>query len=153
MAQSRCQIDQLRIAPGKSGAAAGNIGQTVLFTNVGQTSCTMTGYPGVAALGAQGNQIVQAQRKPSGMLGGLPSGSPIPIVNLAPGQIASAEIEGGDVSTGTCPSYPSFLVTPPGETRSATVTAGASGSNLPGFTACGAISVNPVVPGMTGGLS
>jgi hypothetical protein len=154
---SPCRIGQLRIAPGRSGAAAGNIGQTIVFTNVSEEICSITGYPGVAALDAQGNQIVQAQRRLNGMLGGLPnSKSTIPIVTLAPGEVASAEVEGGDVPVGsetTCPTYPSFLVTPPAETHSAIVSVGATGSNAPGFQGCEATTVNPVVPGTTGRLS
>lgn len=155
--QSTCRINQLRISPGKAGAAAGNIGQTIVFTNVGESACIMTGYPGVAALDAQGHQVVQAQRRRSGMLGGLQnSGTPIPVVTLAPGQMASAEIEGGDNPIGaatSCPTYPSFLVTPPGETHSAQISAGVAGSGAPGFQGCGTISVNPVVQGTTGSLS
>ncbi len=87
------------------------------------------------------------------MLGGLPGDSTsIPVVTLATGQSASAEVEGTDVPTGTdtsCPFYPSFLVTPPDETHSVTVKAGAGGSN--GFPGCSPISVNPVVAGTTGG--
>jgi hypothetical protein len=154
---SPCRISQLRIAPGEGGAAAGSIGQTILFTNISQSPCTMTGYPGVAALDAQGNQVVQARRELRGMLGGLQnSGTPLPVVTLLPGDPASAEVEGDDVPIGTetsCPVYPSFLVTPPGETYSATIVVGATGSNTPGFQGCGAISVNPVVPGVTGRLS
>lgn len=116
----------------------------------------MSGYPGVAALDALGNQIVQAKRTMNGMSGGVQNGTSIPVVVLAPGQVASAEIEGGDVPTGaatSCPTYPAFLVTPPGETHSAKIAAGVPGSNLPGFQGCQAISVNPVVPGTTGEIS
>lgn len=152
--QSACQISQLRILPGASGGAVGNVGQTILFTNVSQTTCTMSGYPGVAALDAQANQVAQAQREPTGMLGGLQNtGVPIPLVKLTPGEGASAEVEGTDNPLGTatsCPYYPSFLVTPPGETHSVKVTAGLEGSSIPGFPGCTPIGVNPVVPGMTG---
>jgi Protein of unknown function (DUF4232) len=48
--QSPRQISQLRISPGPSGVAAGNIGQAILFTNLNEIPCTMSGYPGVAAL-------------------------------------------------------------------------------------------------------
>jgi hypothetical protein len=151
--QSTCRISQLRISPGNSGAAAGSIGQTILFTNVGQMACIMTGYPGVAALDAQGNQVVQARRQLSGMTGGLQTSGAIPVVTLAPDQVASAEIEGGDNPIGTatsCPTYPAFLVTPPGETHSAQIVAGVAGAGTPGFQGCQGVAVNPVVPGTTG---
>src|ERR1700678_1533889 len=53
--QSACRVGQLRIQAGAGGGATGNVGQTIVFTNVGQTPCTMSGYPGVAALDAQGS--------------------------------------------------------------------------------------------------
>jgi hypothetical protein len=116
----------------------------------------MNGYPGVAALDAQGNQVVQARRQLTGMLGGLQNtGTPIPVVTLTPGQVASAEVEGTDNPIGTattCTYYPSFLVTPPGETRSVQVAAGLAGSSTPGFPGCTPININPVVPGITGRL-
>jgi hypothetical protein len=89
----------------------------------------------------------------SGMLGGVLVGTTTPLVTLQSGQTASAEIEGVDHPLGaatSCPVYPKFSVTPPGETRSVTITAGVAGGNQPGFFGCGPIVVNPVVPGMSG---
>lgn len=150
-----CRTGQLRIQVGTGRGAAGNAGQAVEFTNVGETSCAMSGYPGVAALDAQGDQVAQAERRATGMMGGLADdASPIPVVTLGPGQMASAEVEGSDVPLGTatsCVNYPSFLVTPPGETNAVVVgipTSDAFGSG--GFPGCRPISVNPVVPGATG---
>jgi len=123
VAHTACQDAQLRIAAGKSGAAGGSAGQTILFTNVGKTACSITGYPGVAALDAQGHQVAQAQRQLNGMLGGVQIGSTPALVTLQPGQVASAEIEGVDHPVGTatsCPIYPAFLVTLPDGTQSAT---------------------------------
>jgi Protein of unknown function (DUF4232) len=149
-----CRVGQLRIQAGASGGAAGNVGQTIAFTNVGQTTCTMSGYPGLAALDAQGSQVAQAVRHEIGMMGGLPNdSSPIPLVTLAPGQTASAEIEGSDLPPGTattCVGYPSFLVTPPGETHSVRVVVPQINASYGGFPGCYPISVNPVVPGATG---
>ncbi len=89
----------------------------------------------------------------TGMVGGVYGGTAVPAVTLAPGQVASAEIEGGDNPTGSaasCPTYPAFLVTAPGATGSTQITAGVAGSNLPGFQGCETITVNPVVPGIMG---
>lgn len=137
--------------------AAGNVSAIIGFVNAGSSSCTLNGYPGVAALNAQGQQVAQAQRAPSGMLGGLPNGSTTPpVVTLGAGQTASASVEGSDVPSGTatsCTSYPSFLVTPPNETHSVTITASAGGSgSSQGFPGCAPITVNPVVPGTSGRL-
>jgi hypothetical protein len=152
-----CQLTQLKVAPGTSGGAAGSVGQTITFTNISTTTCTMNGYPGVAALNAQGQQVIQAARRPTGMLGGLQnSADPIPVVTLAPGQVASAEVERSEDPVGTatsCVYYPSFLVTPPGETHSVTVSAGLAGSTQPGFPGCSPIAIDPVVPGTTGRAS
>ena len=127
----------------------------MVFTNVGQTTCGMSGYPGIAALDSQGNQVAQAERRETGMMGGLANDtSKIPLVTLAPGQAASAEIEGSDVPLGnatTCVGYPSFLVTPPGEVDAVRVAFPmANDSGYGGFPGCRPISVNPVVPGTTG---
>lgn len=125
-----------------------------MFTNVSGTRCTMSGYPGVAALNADGDQVAQATRHGTGMMGGLPSdSSPLPVVTLVPGQMASAEIEGTDMPPGnatTCIGYPSFLITPPGETHSVRVAVPMVNASYRGFPGCYPISVNPVVPGSTG---
>jgi hypothetical protein len=121
----------------------------LVFTNQSQSTCLLYGYPGVAGLDAQGNQVVQAQRTLNGYLGGLGNGATSPpTVRLAPGQAASATVEGTDVPVGaatTCPDYPALLVTPPNLTVSVHVAAG-----LPG---CSPIEVHPVVPGNTGSES
>ncbi len=114
----------------------------------------MNGYPGVAALNSLGSQVAQAVRHETGMMGGLPSdSSPLPLVTLAPGQAASAEIEGTDMPPGnatTCIGYPSFVITPPGETHSVRVAVPMANASYGGFPGCRPISVNPVVPGTTG---
>lgn len=126
-----------------------------MFVNSSGYTCTLHGYPGVAGLNAQGQQSGQAQwdllTDPN------PNDAPFtspPIVSLAPGQVASASVHGSDGPTTreNCPSYVSFLVTPPNETQSVTVgsTTGLDGNYIPsGFAGCG-FSVGPVVPGSLG---
>lgn len=142
---------------GANDVALGNIGQAILFTNTSQITCTMSGYPGVAALNTHGGQAVQAIRLLSGMVGGLQNNfTAVPVVTLTPGQVASAEIEGTDNPVGaatSCPNYPAFYITPPDDFDTAFVYAGVvQGSTNPGFPGCSPISVNPVVPGTTGRL-
>jgi hypothetical protein len=141
-----CRDGQISVSDGGGGAGAGHEDQVILFTNTSQTACTLSGYPGVAGLDAQGNQVVQAERTPSGYLGGLESGTTTPpIVSLPPGQAASATVEGTDVPVGSatsCPSYPALLVTPPNLTLSVRVT--------PGLPGCSQIQIHPVVPGSSG---
>ena len=140
-----CASSQLSISAGQSEAGLGHIGVPLLFRNTGPAACSLYGYPGVAGLDAEGNQVVQATRTPSGYLGGLTPGATTPAaVDVAPGQVASALVEGTDVPVGTapCPQYPALLVTPPGATESVRVRA-----TLPG---CSPIEVHPVVPGSSG---
>jgi hypothetical protein len=79
-------------------------------------------------------------------MGGLPPDNQTPpIVDLAPGETASALLEGTNNPTGTatsCPIYSAILVTPPGETHSVRV-----GISMRG---CTGLEIHPVVPGSTG---
>jgi Protein of unknown function (DUF4232) len=141
-----CRDGQISVSTGTGGAGVGHEGQVILFANTSQSACTLSGYPGVAGLDAQGNQVVQAERTLRGYLGGLGSGSATPpIVSLSPGQTASATVEGTDVPVGSatsCPTYPALLVTPPNLTVSVRVT--------PGLPGCSPIQIHPVVPGTSG---
>jgi hypothetical protein len=99
----------------------------------------LQGYPGVAGLNAAGQQVTQAVRTPFTHVG------PPSAISLAPGQTASAPVQGSDVPVGnatTCTSYPSLLVTPPNETHSQALLA-----TLPG---CSGLKVGPVVAGSNG---
>lgn len=139
-----CGFSQLTVSSSSQGAA-GHIGVVVVFTNKSATTCTLTGYPGVAGLNSSGQQAVQATRTPSGYMGGI-SGTTPPTVTLAPGGTASALIEGSDVPQGnesSCPTYPSLLITPPNTTQSVTIS-----QSMPG---CAEIQVHPVVAGPGGG--
>jgi hypothetical protein len=121
------------------------VGQVVVFTNVSNSACTLYGYPGVAGLDAAGTQIMQASRTPSGYLGGLSStNGPLPTVALAPGQAASALVEGVDNQVGSmpCVQLSGFLVTAPNTTRSVDLR-----SDSP---ECDGLEVHPVVVGTSG---
>lgn len=152
-----CQNDQVRVVAIGFGAAAGSVAERVGFTNVGGQTCTLSGYPGVTALNAQGVQVTQAVRDLQGMLGGLQSGSTtLPVVSLTPGQTASADVEGTDIAPGSgtkCDDFPTLLVTPPNLTQSTSITNvgfQGPGSNVEGFPDCGGLSINPLVPGTLG---
>jgi hypothetical protein len=123
----------------------GHIGIVLRFRNASGTTCHLEGYPGAAALDAQGRQVVQAVRTLNGYFRALPAGEGPPVVTLAPGQYASAFLEGTDVPVNgatRCPSYPKLLVTPPNTRVSALIARSMSG--------CTPIQVHPVVPGTTG---
>jgi len=156
-AAARCQNGQLAVTVLGNGAAAGSVGQVIGFINVSKVACTLTGYPGVAGLDAQGRQVAQAQRQLMGMLGGLANGATAPpAVTLAPGQSASAMVEGTDNPVGTatsCTYFPSLLVTPPNLTQPTKVTIALSGSTIAGFPGCSGLRVDPVVIGHAGRLN
>jgi hypothetical protein len=143
-----CGSAQLSVTAGRGGAAAGHIGLSLVFANTSSQACSLSGYPRVAGLDSQGNEVTQAQRTPSGYMGGLTSsyhGDPLPTVTLQPGGRASALIEVTDVPTGTSTTYPSYaalLVTPPNTFQSVRLSV-----PLPG---CSGLQVHPVVAGLTG---
>jgi hypothetical protein len=148
VAGARCQNDQVSVVPLSGGAGAGSAEEVIGFTNVTPTTCTLTGYPGVAALDGSGAQVAQARRTTGG-----PS-TPVTTVALAQGQTASATVSGTSIPTGTatrCPYYaPALLVTPPDLTRSVRVAVTGSNLGQTGFPGCGVLTVGPVVPGITG---
>lgn len=145
-AAGTCTTSHLAITAGPIGGAAGHGITVILFRNTGAT-CRMSGYPGVAALDANGTQLAQASRTSSGYGGGLQYGSSaLPSVVLARGDMASATFEGlnsdQNAGGGPCPPYAGLLVTPPGETTPAHV-------SLP-FAMCD-LQIHPVVAGGGGG--
>jgi hypothetical protein len=146
VATALCTGASIGVTGSQAGAAAGHEGVILLFANNGPASCVLFGYPGVAGLNAGGSQVVQAQRTLTGMLGGLAPGvTALPRITLAPGQTASAVVEGTDVPSGnetTCPTYPSLLVTAPNTKVSVSVP-----QSVPG---CSGLQVHPVVPGTSG---
>jgi Protein of unknown function (DUF4232) len=145
-ATALCTGPNVGVSGAMASAAAGHQGVVLLFVNHGPANCLLFGYPGVAGLNANGAQVVQAQRTLTGMMGGLAPGvTTVPRVTLAPGQTASAVVEGTDVPSGTetsCPTYPSLLVTAPNTMTSVMIPLA-----LPG---CSGLEVHPVVPGMSG---
>ena len=149
-----CHNGQIVVSDAGGGSGLGHQDQVILFTNQSQSTCALSGYPGVAGLDTQGNQAVQAERTTNGYLGGLQSGTTsLPSVSLASGQTASAIVEGTDNPVGSarsCPSYPTLLVTPPNLTVSVRVTVTGLGTNPPGLPGCSPIQVHPVVPGSSG---
>jgi hypothetical protein len=133
----------------ESGEGAGSANQIIGFNNASKTACMLTGYPGVAALNAQGVQVAQAQRI-------SPYPSSTASVTLAPGQTASATVAGSEIPPGgasTCPFYaPAFLVTPPNLSQSVKVPVGGmlAEQSPSGFPGCQVIYINQVVFGTAG---
>jgi hypothetical protein len=137
-----CRQGDLTVSAGRSIAATGHVGVTILFRNDSRAGCTLEGYPGVAGLDQQGRQAVQATRSANGYLGGAYG---IRTIMIAPGAAASSMVEGTDVPSGmatSCATYPALLVTAPSHTDSHVVHVS--------FPGCSGIQVHPVVVGTSG---
>jgi hypothetical protein len=122
----------------RQGALAGmsHADNVVTFTNTGSATCRIQGYPGMAALNAAGKQIQQAARASVGK---------IPLVTLADGQVASAEITGNTASCTKPASVPGLLVTAPDQRTSTRLG--------PYGTVCvNSLGIGPVHPGNSAGL-
>ena len=122
----------------RQGALAGmsHADNVVTFTNTGSATCRIQGYPGMAALNAAGKQIQQAVRASVGK---------IPLVTLAPGQVASAEITGNTASCTKPATVPGLLVTAPDQRTSTRLG--------PYGTVCvNSLGIGPVHPGNSAGL-
>jgi hypothetical protein len=60
-----CRAEVLNVRLGRGDGAAGTIFYRIVFTNTGPVRCTLTGYPGVSSVDAQGRQIgAPAEREP-----------------------------------------------------------------------------------------
>lgn len=138
----RCQGRALGISLRQASPGVSHHGYVIEFRNRGGT-CTITGYPGVDALNAQGRRILGAKRTKAGFLGGLGSG-PIPNVHLAKGKVASAMVEWIDLGS-PCPTARSLKITPPNTFRSVVL----SPRSLKSETLCH-VEIHPVLPGTTG---
>jgi Domain of unknown function (DUF4232) len=140
-----CVTSELQVTAGMGSGAAGTIGQVILFENSGTTTCLLHGFPGVAGLDNNGNQIAQATRE----VNNAPftgSAASLPTVQLTPGNTASATVLSSDVPTGnatSCVTYAALLVTPPNATQSVHLAV-----KMPG---CAGLRVGPVYSGTTGG--
>ena len=110
----------------------------IMFTNVSSRTCWTRGYPGVAALDAAGHQLKQAVR-------GQAANGRSPLITLAPGQVASAEVTGDRASCTKLTTFPALLVTVPDQ-RTSTRLAGSQNMCL------GSLGVDPLQPGNSAGL-
>ncbi len=141
---AECKLAQLSVTVGGGDAGMSHRSAALVFRNTGTVTCRMRGYPGVAALDAQGTQVGQAARTTRGYLGG-PQGTAIPTVDIAPGKSASALVEGiAKGVTDSCKPYAGMLVTPPDETHSVKLSQAAGGD------CADSMQIHPVVPGDTG---
>jgi Protein of unknown function (DUF4232) len=112
---STCGSMDLGAHVGLAQGTAGSIYQVIYFTNLGNTPCTMYGYPGVS-LAAGSSTVNQVGAAASRSTATAPT-----VVTLAAGQSANTTlriVEAGNYPTGTCqPTATTFLqIFPPGQT-------------------------------------
>ncbi len=134
-----CGNGQIAVSIQTSYVGTGSAAEVLGFLNVGRSACTLYGYPGVAGLNSRSQQIAQAGRSTD--FGSSPAS-----VNVDPGHLAEALVQGSDGAVRTCGYFTrSFLVTPPNLTRSVRVTATSTSAAL-GVSAGCEIAVGPVTP-------
>jgi hypothetical protein len=107
-----CASDGLTVTGSVTDPGAGSYSEVLTFVNKGTSACTLSGYPGVSAVGAGGGQI-----GPAAVRTGQPTGT----VTVRPGQAASAVLrvaQAGDFPASACQPQPAtgFRVYPPGQT-------------------------------------
>jgi hypothetical protein len=112
-----CSLRQLTVSVTDGLGGAGHSSSVILVRNNGPSTCHLKGYPEVRLFNAQGTGAAEAIETPTGFTGGLPTGAPIPSVELRKGEVASAVMEGTDIPTSgatTCPSFHDYTITLPG---------------------------------------
>jgi hypothetical protein len=90
----------------------------LLFKNIGHSTCTIFGYPGLDALNASGHVLAHAKRTLSGEMGGARA---VRRITVRSGRYASATSEWlnfNPVTTGACTFSKYVATTPANTTRS-----------------------------------
>lgn len=144
----RCRSAALTVAHAENGAAAGSLSERVTFTNTSSATCTLTGFPGMQMLDAQGKPLPTRVHR-----GSASSVPPVPerTVTLAPGGTASF-VAGWADATGyagdTCPTSAQVEITAPNDYSSKTIAWQITpyGGNVQHLQ-CGQIAVSPVYAG------
>jgi hypothetical protein len=124
------------------GGAGGNGLARVTLTNTSGSSCYLGGYVGVALLDAGGHDLQDAQRSTESYFGTYPAPGR---VDIPPGNQTTFDLTFSEIDP--CGNYAAqhpvgLLVTPPGDTDSATISASPNGQPM---TVCpGSLDVHPV---------
>ena len=109
-----CPTHDLAVTVGVSQGAAGSTFATLDFTNVGNATCTLFGYPGVSLAGGKPVRRI-------GRAAAESNTAPRRLVTLAPGEVASALlriVNAGNYPAARChPARTTFLqIYPPNQT-------------------------------------
>jgi hypothetical protein len=121
-----CATSQLKIALTYTGALAGQAGGYLRFTNDSRGTCSLTGWPVVAGVTANGRATTFRHAR-STMYGAWQYPVPLPVLTLRPGQSGYAVVVAQDLPVGartTCPAPDVRLrVAAPGSRRSVLISA------------------------------
>jgi hypothetical protein len=142
---SPCRGGQLKVTVTDGIGGAGHVSSIILAKNTSSEMCRLAGYPDIRFFNAGGAEMAEGVETPHGFSGGLPGGAVIPTIELHPGDVAAAVMEGVDIPTGnatTCPSYASYSITLPGTPQPRTFDKAYEG--------CSSIDVHPFVIGFNG---
>lgn len=139
-----CTTGRLRITPGQRGGAAGSTVVQLVFTNIGDGTCAVAGFPGVSFVaGDRGRQVGSPARRQTGRYRS---------VELAPGQAAHASFAYPQVAnfpSGRCHPTPvrGLRVYPPDQTAAVFVPLPTRACAVPGV---GVPEIAALRPGRTG---
>lgn len=142
----RCSSSQLRVTSDRGGwhanyAAAGEFRETIIFTNVSQSACQLSGWPRLQTVagGVVESTPMTLVRQ------NAPPSKPSSPVRLSPRKTASFNIYGADwdaVQNKACSkSTTGLLVSPPSASKSIFVTVEEPD--------CGGFDISPVISGST----
>lgn len=144
----RCTDSQITVTLTHGGAAGGEEGGYVKFTNKSPASCTLTGWPAVTAVSQAGTATAVTHGRSLMLAGSWTLRYPLPVVTVQPGSAAWVVIAGQDTPavpplTG-CPVDTRLRVTIPGGTQVRTLSAwiAANAHYLP---ACPDAAGHPIV--------
>ena len=138
-----CSTTGLSASAGTSEGAAGTVYDTIVLSNIGGSSCTLYGYPGVSLTDSSASQIGAPARKST-----TESASTVTLAAGGKANFVLGVAEAGNYSSGTCqPKSSSYLkIYPPNQTQSLSIpfkTTGCASSSVI------LLSVTVVSPGAT----
>jgi hypothetical protein len=113
VAAARCDVADLTVVPGRVGAGAGNLIQTIFLTNTSGHPCQLHGFPGLQMFDAQDQPLPTIVKWGTGWMTSQPG--PTDVV-LAPAEVSSFKIHWEHIPVGdepTCPTSDHVHLTPP----------------------------------------
>ncbi len=146
-----CTTFQLRLAGPYTGFGLGNVVTLITVRNISASSCTLTGYPGLVLIGAEGS-FLPTHVRPA-ITGAYMFPAIVPHrVALAPGGVASFMIGYGDNPFGPDANKPYNIACPPSvAVRVILPGTDEFGTARVSMRVCeGSVSVSPIVPGADG---